>query len=337
VARYGRRRGTPWPILAGVAVVVGALCGWWLLGGGGEEAGAQLADASGAGEVPTLTNARPEVAPLEGLRPEVPERGTADEPAEPGSARGSIRAQALLQSGQAAIQREDLLGARTQLNEALQLAPAGKDAKKLKADLVRLAKESIFSSRVLPDDPYADKYIIQSGDALAKIASSHDISAELLARINKIEDINMIRAGQTIKVLKGPFHARVNKKSYTMDVYLGDLFVKQFKVGLGADDSTPTGKWQVNVKLVNPTYYPPRGGQIIDADDPTNPLGERWIGLVGVDGEALGQQRYGIHGTIEPDSIGRDASLGCIRMFNEDVVFLYDLLVIKDSHVTVER
>jgi len=120
-----------------------------------------------------------------------------------------------------------------------------------------------------------------------------------------------------------------------LDVYLGDAFVRQFKVGLGADDSTPTGEWRVATKLINPTYYPPRGGEIIAADDPKNPLGERWIGLVGVSGAAVDQERYGIHGTNDPDSIGKSVSMGCIRLPNEDVEALYTYLVETHSTVTV--
>jgi hypothetical protein len=127
----------------------------------------------------------------------------------------------------------------------------------------------------------------------------------------------------------GPFRAVVEKEAYSLDVYLGNTFLKHFKVGLGADGSTPTGEWRVGTKLRNPTYYPPRGGRIVAADDPENPLGEHWIGIVGVDGEAAGQERYGIHGTIDPESVGQNISLGCIRLYNEDVELLYSYLVEK--------
>jgi lipoprotein-anchoring transpeptidase ErfK/SrfK len=74
---------------------------------------------------------------------------------------------------------------------------------------------------------------------------------------------------------------------------------------------------------------------VIAADDPQNPLGERWIGLIGVSGGAVGQERYGIHGTIEPQSIGQSISLGCVRMYNEDVAQVYSYLVEKHSTVTI--
>ena len=74
---------------------------------------------------------------------------------------------------------------------------------------------------------------------------------------------------------------------------------------------------------------------MIEADDPKNPLGERWIGLTGIDGHAVGKQSYGIHGTIRPESIGKQESMGCIRLTNDDVAKVFELLVGGKSTVTV--
>ena len=46
-----------------------------------------------------------------------------------------------------------------------------------------------------------------------------------------------------------------------------------------------------------------------------NPLGARAL--------YLGSTLYRIHGTNEPETIGKAVSSGCIRMLNEDVVDLY--------------
>jgi lipoprotein-anchoring transpeptidase ErfK/SrfK len=228
-----------------------------------------------------------------------------------------------------------MVPARQYFSEALQLGPDDPERTLLRAELTRLGNETIFSARIYEDDPFIERYIIQPGDTMGKIAKANHVTPELLAEINGIRNVNLIRAGQTIKVIKGPFRAVVDSRTYTLGVYLQNTFVKQFKVGLGADQSTPTGEWRVGTKLVNPTYYPPRSGQVIAADDPANPLGERWIALHGVSGEAAGQLRYGIHGTVEPDSIGKSVSLGCIRLYNEDVEALYNYLVEKESTVIV--
>jgi len=205
----------------------------------------------------------------------------------------------------------------------------------LQAELTRIGTETIFSTRVLPNDPLVFRYVIQPGDTLGKVAKANKISSDLLADINGIHNKNMIRAGQTLKVIRGPFNAVVVSSEHTMGLYLGKTFVRQYRVGLGLDNGTPTGTWEVATKLLNPTYYPPRGGRIVPGDDPANPLGGRWVGLTGVEGEAVGQLRYGLHGTNEPDTIGKSVSLGCIRMFNEDIAQVYTYLIEKHSHVQV--
>ena len=130
-----------------------------------------------------------------------------------------------------------------------------------------------------------------------------------------------------------------------MDMYLGGLpgskgsmYVTSFKVGLGRDDSTPTGLWAIesHAKLRHPTYYPPEGGPPIDADDPKNPLGGFWIGLTGLEGQAVGKASYGIHGTIDPDSIGRQSSMGCIRLGAHDIAQVFSMLAEGKSMVRVD-
>jgi hypothetical protein len=89
--------------------------------------------------------------------------------------------------------------------------------------------------------------------------------------------------------------------------------VKVYRVAVGAPESpSPTGRFTIVRRLTNPTYYAP--GTIIPPG-PANPLGPRWIGL--------NLPGYGIHGTNQPSSIGRDASHGCVRMRNRDVAELF--------------
>jgi lipoprotein-anchoring transpeptidase ErfK/SrfK len=66
---------------------------------------------------------------------------------------------------------------------------------------------------------------------------------------------------------------------------------------------------------------------VVANDDPENPLGERWIDI----GDS-----FGIHGTNEPDSIGKAESRGCLRLRHDDVIELYDFLVIG-SEVRIEE
>lgn len=108
----------------------------------------------------------------------------------------------------------------------------------------------------------------------------------------------------------------IDKSTNRLHYYQDEVLLKTFPVATGRSPSlTPEGNFTVVIKLVNPYYA--RGG--IAGGTPQNPLGYRWLGL-SVGGGGV----YGIHGTNNPASIGTYASAGCIRMYNQDVNWLYN-------------
>lgn len=228
----------------------------------------------------------------------------------------------------------DPVKARAIYSQALRSGALGED----EADAVRrLARaindDLVFSSRVAPGDDLAAAHVVQSGDSLVRIANKHapNVDWRFIQRINKLSDPHKIRVGQKLKVVKGPFHAVVTKSAYRLDLYAGDgesaVYVRSFAVGLGESDGTPAGTFLVKPgsKLINPHWVNPRTGQAFNADDPENPIGERWLGLEG-QGSSAGLNGYGIHGTIDPESIGKQRSMGCVRLAAEDIEILYELL-----------
>lgn len=328
-----RRRKNQFQVFTVLFAVVGLSLGYWFFGAQAPDS----QDVTPEGAIVPLTSDRPESGALDGgSQARVPERGTDPDGNKQGPAADAKRGRVLSASGRRAMDQGQLVTARAQLGEALQHELPLEERVKLRADLTRLARQTIFSSAVLPDDPFVEHYTIQPGESLNKIAKRFQVTDDFLATINNMSDKNRIRAGQRLKVVHGPFHAVVTKSEFVLDLYLQATFIKRLPVGLGAQDGTPTGVWMVKNKLKNPQYYPPRGGQIILADDPENPLGERWIGMEGIEGQAVGQLRYGLHGTVEPESIGQSVSLGCIRMHNVDVEEVYDLLVVGKSKITVK-
>jgi lipoprotein-anchoring transpeptidase ErfK/SrfK len=252
----------------------------------------------------------------------------------------------LITDAKAKIDAGQLLDARNQLNAALQGGQLDEpQATAVKAMISQINQTVVFGRQRFPDDIYGGVYVVQPGDSLAKIALAHDCTWEFLSRINGIQP-KSLRAGATIKIVEGPFFAVVDKKKFTIDLYLGGLpgdassmYVTTYPVGLGQDDSTPTGTWMIEPhrKLTHPTYYSPRGEGVIAADDPKNPLGGYWIGLSGMQGQAVGKLSYGIHGTIDPDSIGKQSSLGCIRLRTDDIAMVYDMMVEGKSLVLVQE
>jgi lipoprotein-anchoring transpeptidase ErfK/SrfK len=131
--------------------------------------------------------------------------------------------------------------------------------------------------------------------------------------------------GQKLKIVPGPFAAIIFLDRYELVVHQDGSFVKSYRVGVGKDGATPLGDFTVKNKMIDPTYYGPEG--VLPHDDPNNPLGKRWIDI----GDS-----YGIHGTIDPASIGKNESRGCIRMLNSDVEEVYDFLVIG-SEVKIQK
>jgi lipoprotein-anchoring transpeptidase ErfK/SrfK len=96
--------------------------------------------------------------------------------------------------------------------------------------------------------------------------------------------------------------------------------VKIYDVAVGAPASpSPIGEFQITGRLENPTYYSP--GVVIEPGA-GNPLGTRWMGL--------NSKGFGIHGTNSPDSIGHNASHGCIRLRNRDIEELFVRVKVGD-------
>lgn len=185
-------------------------------------------------------------------------------------------------------------------------------------------------------DDLAATHVVQPGETLKRIARQYRVTEQLLARLNGLSDLHKIQAGTKLRVIEGPFRAVIDKSAFRMEIFHGDKLVANFRVGMGVNDGTPTGTWRVFNKLVNPEWTNPQTRERYAADDPKNPIGEHWLGLEGISGAAVGQIGFGIHGTIEPETIGRNASLGCIRLLPEDVAMVFEYLVEGDSLVEVK-
>jgi lipoprotein-anchoring transpeptidase ErfK/SrfK len=234
---------------------------------------------------------------------------------------------------------ERIIDARTKLTEAFRMPLNKKQRADVKEQLRDLSDKWLFEKTIYPDDKLCGSYKVKSGDLLSTIARKYKVPWEILLGINKIRKAENLRAGETIKVVNGPFHVRVDRSAFTMDLYLQDkTFVRSFRIGLGKPGhETPTGLWRVksNGKLEKPPWPDPDTGKMYYAEDPDYPLGSRWIGLDGLEGNAKSRTGFGIHGTKDPEQIGKADSRGCIRMYNGDVVLMYNLLVPSISTVRV--
>lgn len=126
------------------------------------------------------------------------------------------------------------------------------------------------------------------------------IASIYMKRINSVSKVYGI-AGYNPKV---PVVIVVDVPSSTMALFQNDVLLKTYMVAGGkATTPSPYGTWTV-----------------IDKGEWGDGFGGKWMGF------NVPWGRYGIHGTIYPDSIGWNSSHGCVRMKNSDVEELYKIV-----------
>ncbi len=180
------------------------------------------------------------------------------------------------------------------------------------------ALEDINVKLLFSNIPTADSetYVVQKGDTLNKIARNIGTTPEMIARSNGLTG-SAIRAGQSLKVCKAKFSIVVDKSQNILTLRSGQDIVKTYRVSTGKNSCTPVGAFKIINKIVDPPWYK-EPGVVIAASDPKNVLGSRWLGI--------SKPSYGIHGTIQPESIGQSVTEGCVRMKNSEVEELYDIV-----------
>ena len=128
------------------------------------------------------------------------------------------------------------------------------------------------------------------------------------------------RPGTIVVDTRGPFLYHTEEGGSAM----------RYGIGVGREGFGWSGNATIAAKRKWPTWTPPsemierrpelekyRGGMKPSLE---NPLGARALYLFEGGRDTL----YRIHGTNEPESIGLAVSSGCIRMFNQDVIHLYE-------------
>jgi len=209
--------------------------------------------------------------------------------------------------------RDELLKAGEAYAKAIELFPASASAPKAQEALEKINVKILFSSIITPD---SISYEVQKGDSLFKIAKKFNTTAELIAKANGLKD-GMIKSGKSLKISKALFSIVVDKSQNILTLKSGQYVLKTYRVSTGKDSCTPVGTFKIMNKIIDPPWYPPAGG-VIPAGDPKNVLGSRWLGL--------SKEGYGIHGTTQPETIGKSVTEGCIRLKNSDVEELYSIV-----------
>lgn len=160
-------------------------------------------------------------------------------------------------------------------------------------------------------------YVVKPGDNLTRIAKQYGVTPGLIAAANGVQ-VDRIYPGRSLRIPTAKFSVLVDKTRNALFLKADGTVVRGYRIATGKDRSTPEGSFKIKNHLKNPTWY--YEGKVIPHESPDNPLGTRWMGF--------DKEGYGLHGTTKPEEIGQFATLGCVRMLNEDIEFLYELLAV---------
>lgn len=209
--------------------------------------------------------------------------------------------------------KEDLLKARETYQAIIKNYPDYENIVAVQKDLEDINMNLLFSNKEVPGKTVMHEVV--AGDSLGKIAKRYGTTVDLIKRSNNIAG-DMIRLGQKIRIWQGQFNIFVDKSQNKLILKDGNDIMKIYSVSTGANNSTPVGTFKIVSKLVDPVWF--NRGVVVPPESPENVLGTRWMGF--------DIQGYGIHGTVEPETIGQQVTAGCVRMRNEEVEELYGIV-----------
>ena len=192
-------------------------------------------------------------------------------------------------------------------------------------------------------------------DTLVDLARKYNLGFNEIIRANPNVDKWLPGEGTIIKIPTQHIIPKgFSKKGFTINLsefrgyLIKDNQLITFPVGLGRMDwKTPLGISTIDLKLEKPAWYPPQSvrdeyknqGKFLPAEvlpGPDNPLGELAM-RISIPGG------YFIHGTNRPDGVGMEISHGCIRLFPEDIDYIFQLtdigteVILLDQPVKIAR
>ncbi len=186
--------------------------------------------------------------------------------------------------------------------------------------LDEVAGTVIYSRQSILEQPR----VVAPGETLERIAEGYAVPWQLLAKINGISRPEQLVPGQSLKVIRGPFAAKIYLSRGELVLFCQDLYAGRFPVVLGADAAAAPGVYRVCEKIENPNYFTPTG--VAPPGDPGNPLGRLWIGLGG---------RLGIHVPGRADLLQQPNPPGAFILSERDCQDVYDILSIGSQVAVV--
>jgi len=221
---------------------------------------------------------------------------------------------------QALMVSNQVMLARQQCYELLQSTTNSSAVSAVEKMLGQININLLLSPAPMPEKM---EYIIKSGDILENIAKKNGTTVELIKTCNSLRG-KMIHPGDRLRIFNAKLAIIISKSRNDLLLKANNRFFKRYSVGTGKFGTTPVGTFIIADKIAEPPWWRP-DGKMIPFGDKENVLGTRWMSLTAT-GETPKVRGYGIHGTWEPDTIGKQASAGCVRLVNSDVEELFTII-----------
>jgi lipoprotein-anchoring transpeptidase ErfK/SrfK len=168
-----------------------------------------------------------------------------------------------------------------------------------------------------------------SADELANASYKHTDES---ARSDKLTNGTIEKT--SLQPGNGDIHITVNIPAFQLTLWQGNKEVKTYQIGIGRKDfQLPSGLRYGKQVIFNPDWIPPDSewvqehdvepGEVVEADDPRNPLGKVKI--------PIGGSGILIHQAFKPSDIGHLVSHGCVRLVLNELYELIDEIISAQS------
>jgi L,D-transpeptidase ErfK/SrfK len=171
---------------------------------------------------------------------------------------------------------------------------------------------------------------VEVGDTLLDVAFRHRLGFERVVRMNPGVDPWIPNPGTVARLPTQHVMPDGPERGLVVNVPEMQLYdftrrgeTEIFAIAIGDEmDPSLIGEFRIGRKREKPAWYVPKSILAekpelppVVPPGPDNPLGDHWM--------TIGTTSYGIHGTNNRWSIGREATHGCVRLYNDDIARLY--------------
>lgn len=177
----------------------------------------------------------------------------------------------------------------------------------------------------------AQNDLIEPDDTLLDVAHRHRLGFDRVARLNPGVSHWIPTPGTVVRLPTEHVLPDAPRRGLVVNIpemqlydYTAGPDPEVFAIAIGDEmDPSLLGEFRIGNKRERPAWHVPASIRaekpelppVVPAG-PDNPLGDHWM--------TIGATSYGIHGTNNPWSIGREATHGCIRLYNDEIARLYD-------------